>query len=113
MTTSNQDLAKFYEAALRNDPLFGPIERDFEPTIHQLIEHVMINEQPYDPPGRRQRVNFSLRPDLITQLQTIATDFDMNTSTTVDALLRVALGDYAEWWNLNGPRDTTTDQEGK
>jgi hypothetical protein len=93
---------QFTEAARRTDPLFGHNLRDFQPTIQQLIEMISIHAEPYDPPGGRQRVTFSLRPDLVTEVQGMAATHDMPTSAMVDALLRVAIGEWHEWWNHHG-----------
>lgn len=104
---------QFTVAARRTDPLFGPNLRDFQPTIEQLINMISIHGEPYDPPGSRQRVTFSLRPDLVTTVQGMAATHDMPTSAMVDALLRVAIGDWEEWWNHNGgdPGPVQTGQE--
>ncbi|CAO1670496.1 hypothetical protein NYA30BAC_04350 (plasmid) [Halomonas sp. NYA30] len=93
---------QFTVAARRTDPLFGPNLRDFQPTIQHVIEMISIHGEPYDPPGTRQRISLSLRPDLVTEIQGMASTHDMPTSAMVDALLRVAIGDWHEWWNHNG-----------
>lgn len=100
-------LEKVYAQARIMDPLFGDVVRDFQPTIHQVVQVLDIDNIEYNPPNGRERINFSLRPDLVTDVQGFAADHDMSVSTAVDVLLRVALGDYAQWWNENG-----TDEEG-
>jgi len=99
---TSDDLEKLTEAARRSDPLFGSVVRDFQPTIQQAIQMVSLNGEPYDPPNGRQRVTFSLRPDLVTEVQGMAAEHDMATSSMVDLLLRVALGEWHEWWNHHG-----------
>lgn len=95
---------KLTEAARRSDPLFGHLDRDFQPTVQQAIEMISIHGQPYDPPNGRQRITFSLRPDLVNEIQALASQHDMSTSSMVDLLLRVALGEWHEWWNHNGSK---------
>lgn len=95
-------LERVYEAGRRMDPLFGRLERDFQPNIDQLIDQILVNDTPYRPHGGRERINFSLRPELIQEVQAMAANHDMDTSSMVDALLRVALGEYHEWMHHNG-----------
>lgn len=100
-------LERVYEAGRRTDPLFGRLERDFQPTIDQLIDQILVNDTPYRPHGSRERINFSLRPELIHEVQTMASDYGMDTSSMVDALLRVALGEHHEWMHKNGPSSSS------
>lgn len=104
---------QFLEAARRTDPLFGDHTRDFQPTIEQLITMIDIHGEPYDPPSGRHRVTFSLRPDLVANVQKMAADHDMPASAMVDALLRVALGDWEEWWHHHSSENVKTAQENK
>ena len=100
-------LERVYEAGRRTDPLFGRLERDFQPTIDQLIDQIIVNDTPYRPHGSRERINFSLRPELIQEVQKMASSYDMDTSSMVDALLRVALGEYHEWMHYNSPSSSS------
>lgn len=95
-------LEKIYAKARVTDPLFGDVSRDFQPTMGQVMKHLVIDENTYTPPSGRERINFSLRPDLLSDVQRFAAEHDMPVSTAVDVLLRVALGDYAQWWTENG-----------
>jgi hypothetical protein len=98
-------LEKIYAKARVTDPLFGDVIRDFQPSIEQVVQVLDIDQTDYNPPSGRERINFSLRPDLVTDVQGFAAAHDMSVSTAVDVLLRVALGDYAQWWNENGTDD--------
>lgn len=104
MKTKASDLEKIAAAARRTDPLFStnPL-REFEPTIDDAINHIDIQGIPYTfPRSARDRMSLSFDPDRLAAVSTIATQHDMTVSATVDLLLRVALGDYEEWWNNHG-----------
>lgn len=101
---NDTDIDKIVARARRTDPLFSPNpERDFEPTIEQAIVYVSIEGNTYTfPPSERERMSLSFDPDRLAAVKTIATQHDMTVSSTVDLLLRVALGDWEEWWAHNG-----------
>ena len=111
--TDNTDFQKLAAAARRTDPLFNsnPL-RDFEPTIEDAIEHIDIQGMAYTfPRSARERMSLSFDPDRLAAVSDIATKHDMTISATVDLLLRVALGDYSEWWNHHGDIGTPADDQ--
>lgn len=111
--TNDKDFQKLAAAARRTDPLFNsdPL-RDFEPTIEDAILYISVQGMPYTfPRSARDRMSLSFDPDRLAAVSDIATTHDMTVSATVDLLLRVALGEYAQWWNCHGPRSEDTDQK--
>ena len=104
--TNDTDFQKLAAAARRTDPLFNadPL-RDFEPTIEDAIQYIDIEGMAYTfPRSARDRMSLSFDPDRLAAINDIAVKHDMTASATVDLLLRVALGDYAEWWAHNGAK---------
>jgi|TARA_R100001129_G_scaffold164002_2_gene129960 hypothetical protein len=85
--------------ARRIDPLFNPDpNRDFEPTVQQVIAMVEWEETPYDfPLTARDKSSVSFDPDRLSAVKTLATQWDMTVSATIDVLLRIALGEIAEF----------------
>jgi len=111
--TDHDAIRKLTEAARRTDPLFSSnVLRDFEPTVEQVIEHIDIQGESYNfPRAARERMTLSFDPDRLAAVNDIAVKHDMTVSATVDLLLRVALGDYAEWWNHHGDIGTPADDQ--
>jgi len=109
------DLEKIAAAARRTDPLFNsdPL-RDFEPTVEDVVQHIDIEGIAYTfPRSARDRMSLSFDPDRLAAVSDIAIKHDMTISATVDLLLRVALGDYAEWWNNHGDLGTPAEDQGE
>lgn len=113
--TTDTDFQKLAAAARRTDPLFNANpDRDFEPTIEDAIQCIDIEGIAYTfPRSARDRMSLSFDPDRLAAVSDIAVKHDMTISATVDLLLRVALGDYAEWWAHNGQHFQKTDDQGE
>lgn len=112
---TDTDYQKIAAAARRTDPLFSSnVDRGFEPTIQDAIDYIDIQGISYTfPRSARDRMSLSFDPDRLAAVSDIAIKHDMNISATVDLLLRVALGDYEEWWANNGQHIEQSDQEAK
>lgn len=94
-----KDFETLAARAQRTDPLFNSNpDRDFEPTVEDVVTRIDWEGIPYDfPHSGREKSSISFDPDRLAAVKTLATQWDMTVSATVDVLLRVALGDIAQF----------------
>lgn len=113
---SREELERLAALSLTNDPLFqhNKPERDYEPTMADVIRHLDIDGLDYKPAiGTREKISLSLNPDTVAAVKTFAANHDLAVSAAADLLFRVAIGDYDEWWHHNGKASKNTNPKDK